>query len=170
MLDPEVKSLVRGMLQVTFALLAAASFGGWVVLLGMFVGVSVDMGVINTAFWAITILYGLLALAAGNAMGRRQGKRGMAAAALGALLSWSILELFFYLYQIGSAEMRVPLIAGVALSTVGAAIGTMRRADRDALRVELEEEMRELEREEGEEPLPDDVTETPKQPAEGEDR
>ncbi|MBD3293778.1 MAG: hypothetical protein GF393_12715 [Armatimonadia bacterium] len=160
MLEPEVKSLIRGMLQVTFALLAAASFGGWVVLLGMFVGVTVDMGVIQAAFWAITVLYGLLALAAGNAMGRRQGKRGMAAAALGALLSWAILELFFYLYQIGSAEMRVPLIAGVALSTVGAAVGTMRRADRDALRVELEEEMQELEREEDEEPFLEDEAST----------
>jgi len=156
MLHSESKSLIRGMLQVTFALLAAASFGGWVVLLGMFVGVTVDMAVITAAFWAITILYGLLALAAGNAMGRRQGKRGMAASALGALLSWAILELFFYLYQIGSPEIRVPLIAGVALSTVGAAIGTMRRADRQALRVELQEEMQELEREEGEEPLSED--------------
>jgi len=167
MLEPGAKSLIRGMLQVTFALLAAASFGGWVVLLGMFVGVSVDMALIRTAFWAITILYGLLALAAGNAMGRRQGKRGMAASALGALLSWAILELFFYLYQIGSPEMRVPLIAGVALSTVGAAIGTMRRADRDALRVELQEEMEELEREEDEKQVaPNDVETEQSQDAE----
>lgn len=148
MLAPRTVSLIRGTLQVTFALLAAASFGGWVVTLGMFVGVSVDMGMIRTAFWIITVLYGLLALAVGNAMGRRQGKRGIAAAAFGAMLSWAILELFFYLYQIGSAEMRVPMIAGVALSAVGAAIATLRRADREALRVELMEEMQELERDE----------------------
>lgn len=160
MLSSSTKSLIRGMFQVTFALLAAASFGGWVVMLGMFVGVEVDMELVRTAFWAITILYGLLALATGNALGRRQGQRGIAAAALGALLSWAILELFFHLYQIGSAEMRVPMITGVALSAVGAAIGTMRRADREALRIELREELQELERQEHEHPAPrgaDDV-------------
>jgi hypothetical protein len=154
MLSPRAVSLIRGTLQVTFALLAAASFGGWVVTLGMFIGVSVSLEMITAAFWVITVLYGLLALAIGNAMGRRQGKRGMAAAALGSLLSWAILELFFHLYQIGSAEMRVPLMVGVALSAVGAAIGTQRRADRVALRVELQEELDELERDEDDEAPP----------------
>jgi len=158
MFSPRTIALIRGILQVTFALLAAASFGGWVVTLGMFVGMTVDMAMITAGFWVITILYGLLALAIGNAMGRRQGKRGMAAAALGSLLSWAILELFFYLYEIGTPEMRVPLIMGVALSAVGAAIGTMRRADQEALRVELEEEMAELERDE------DDETPAPTSP------
>lgn len=160
MLASSTKSLIRGALQATFALLAAASFGGWFVMLSMFVGVTVDMTVIVAAFWAITALYGLLALAIGNALGRRQGKRGMAAAVLGALLSWAILELFFYLWQIGSMEMRVPLITGVALTAVGAAIGTVRKADREALRVQLREELEELEREEDEEQLPDDIIET----------
>jgi len=41
---------------------------------------------------------------------------------------------------------------GVALCAVGAAIGTMRRADREALRVELEEELAELKRDEDDEP------------------
>jgi hypothetical protein len=159
MLSSSNKSLIRGALQATFALLAAASFGGWFVLLAMFVGVTVTDTVITAALWAITVLYGLLALAIGNSLGRRQGKRGMAASALGALLSWGILELFFHLYQIGSPEMRVPLISGVALSAVGAAIGTMRKADRDALRVELQEEMQELERDEDDEQLPEEIEE-----------
>lgn len=133
---------------MTFALLAAASFGGWVVTLGMFIGVTVSMAVIRAAFWVMTVLYSLLALAVGNATGRRQGERGIAAAAFGALLTWSILELFFYLYQIGSPEMRVPMIAGVALAAVGAAVGSKRAADREALRIELQEELHELERDE----------------------
>jgi len=153
MLTPSTKSLIRGALQATFALLAAASFGGWFVLLAMFVGVTVDMTIIVAAFWAITVLYGLLAIAIGNTLGRRQGNRGIAAAVLGSLLTWAILELFFHLYDIGSPQMRVPMIVGVAFSALGAAIGTMRKADRLALRVELEEEIRELERDEDEEQL-----------------
>jgi len=62
MLTPSTNSLIRGALQTTLALLAAASCGGWFVLLAMFVGVNVDMTVIFAAFWALTVLYGLLAL------------------------------------------------------------------------------------------------------------
>jgi hypothetical protein len=151
MLTPSTNSLIRGALQTTLALLAAASCGGWFVLLAMFVGVNVDMAVIFAAFWALTVLYGLLAIAIGNTLGRRQGKRGIAAAVLGSLLTWGILEFFFYLYQIASPEMRVPLIIGVASTAVGAAIGTVRKADREALHVELREELQELERDEDEE-------------------
>ncbi|MFW5866849.1 MAG: hypothetical protein ACOCX2_03470 [Armatimonadota bacterium] len=150
MLTSSTKSLIRGILQTTLALLAAASCGGWVVLFGMFVGVTVDMAVITAAFWALTVLYGLLAVAIGNALGRRQGKRGIAAAVLGALLTWSMLEFFFYLWDIASPQMRVPMIVGVAFTAVGAAIGTVRKADREAVRVELREELDELERDEDE--------------------
>ncbi|MFP4248010.1 MAG: hypothetical protein ACLFU7_00040 [Armatimonadota bacterium] len=150
MLTSSTKSLIRGILQTTLALLAAASCGGWVVLFGMFVGVTVDMTVITAAFWALTVLYGLLAVAIGNALGRRQGKRGIAAAVLGALLTWSMLEFFFYLWDIASPQMRVPMIVGVAFTAVGAAIGTVRKADREAVRVELREELDELERDEDE--------------------
>lgn len=153
MLTPSTKSLIRGILKATFAFLAAASFGGWFVLLVMFVGATVDMTIITAAFWALTILYGLLAIAIGNTLGRRQGQRGIAAAVLGALLTWLILELFFHLWEIGSSEMRVPMVVGVAFSALGAAIGTLREADRRALRTELEEEIRELERDEDEEQL-----------------
>ncbi|MFO8082263.1 MAG: hypothetical protein R6V07_18435 [Armatimonadota bacterium] len=150
MLTSSTKSLIRGMLQTTLALLAAASCGGWVVLLGMFVGVNVDMTVITAAFWALTVLYGLLAVAIGNALGRRQGKRGIAAAVLGALLTWGMLEFFFHLWDIASPQMRVPMIVGVAFTAVGAAIGTVRKADREAVRVELREELDELQRDEDE--------------------
>ncbi|MGI5816953.1 MAG: hypothetical protein ACOX9R_02530 [Armatimonadota bacterium] len=161
MLSPADRALIRGMLQATFALLAAASFGGWFIMLAMFVGMTVDMTTILAAFWFLSALYGLLALAIGNALGRRQGRRGIAAAVLGALLTWGILELFFYLYDIGSAQMRVPLMIGITLSAVGAAIGTMRRADREALRVELREELEELERDEDEQPPDDAAVEHP---------
>lgn len=129
---------------MTLALLAAASFGGWVITLSLLVATGATFEVINTAFWAITVLYGLLALAAGNALGRRQGMRGVAASALGSLLTWAILEFFFHIWNISSAAMRAPLVVGVPLSVVGAAIGVTRKADRAAMRAELEQEEREL--------------------------
>lgn len=155
---PREVALIRGILQCTFALLAAASFGGWVVSLGMFIGKTVDIAMLMTAFWVVTALYGLLALAVGSAVGRRQGERGIAAAVLGALLAWGILEIFLFLYQIGSIEMRVPLIVGVAMSAVGALISTLRPADREGLRAELEEEMAELQRDEHAAPPPPMIT------------
>lgn len=161
MLSTETKSVIRGALQSTFALLAAASFGGWFVVFAMFIGVTVDETIILASFWTLTVLYGLLAIAIGNVLGRRQGKRGIAAAVFGALLTWAILEFFFHLFDIASPQMRVPMTIGVACCALGAAIGTMREADRMALRVELEEEMQELEREEDEEPIPDDMMRRP---------
>ncbi|NLO04235.1 MAG: hypothetical protein GX131_00260 [candidate division WS1 bacterium] len=136
---------------MTIALLAAASFGGWVVMLGMLVGMPVDMHLVQISFYVITLLYGLLAFATGNALGRRQGMRGIAGAALGALLAWAILEFFFHLFEIGSAQMRAPLILGVALAVLGSAIGVTRPADRAAVLHELRQELEELDQ-----PLPED--------------
>lgn len=143
----ETEALIRGTLQVALGLLAAASFGGWVVTLGILASGTGSMSEIAAAFWIITVLYGLLALAIGSALGRRQEMRGVAAAAIGSLLAWGILEFFYAAWQIGSPQMRAPLIMGVALAVVGAVIGTVRSADRRAIRIELEQEMRELERE-----------------------
>jgi len=146
---------VRGILQVALALLIAASFGGWVVTLGVLVRPGSDMRVIHGAFLVITALYGLLALAIGNTLGRRQGMRGVAAAALGSLLAWGVLELFYSLWKIGSPQMRAPLVLGVALSVAGAAIGVSRAADREAVRLELEQELGELADDEDERPPAD---------------
>ncbi len=139
------ESLIRGTLQVALALLAAASFGGWVVTLGVLVAGSGSMEEIAAAFLLITALYGILALAIGNAIGRRYDRCGVAAAAFGSLLAWGILEFFYAAWRIGSPEMRAPLMLGVALAVAGAVIGTLRGADREAARVELEQERRELE-------------------------
>jgi hypothetical protein len=154
MLAPRQAALIRGILQSTFALLAAASFGGWVVGLGMFIGNTVDMAMLMTAFWIISALYSLLALAVGAAMGRRQGERGLAAAVLGALLTWGILEIFFLLYHIDSIEMRVPFVMGLAMTAIGALISTLRDEDREGLLTELEEGMAELQRDEDNAPPP----------------
>lgn len=146
----ELTSLIRGTLQVGLALLAAASFGGWVVTLGILAAGRGSVVKVTVAFWIITLLYSLLALAIGNALGRRQGMRGVTASATGALLSWGILEFFYWIWQIGSPQMRAPLAMGLAMAVVGAFIGVSRRADREALRVELQEELTELEREDDE--------------------
>ncbi len=146
----ELTSLIRGTLQVALALLAAASFGGWVVTLGVLAAGRGSVFEVTVSFWIITLLYSLLALAVGNALGRRQGVRGVAASATGALLAWGILELFYAMWQIGSPQMRAPLVMGVAMTVVGAFIGVSRKADREALRVELQQELTELEREESE--------------------
>lgn len=140
----EAEALIRGTLQVTLGLLAAASFGGWVVTLGVLAAGGGTMEEIAAAFWIMTLLYSVLALAVGNALGRRQGMRGVAAAALGALLAWGVLEFFYAAWQIGSPQMRAPLVVGVAMAAVGAVIGTARKADRDALHVELQQELQEL--------------------------
>lgn len=140
----ERQSLARGVLQVALALLAAASFGGWVVTLSLLVSAGATFQMVHTAFWIITVLYCLLALAAGNALGRRQGMRGVVAAAVGSVLAWAVLEFFFYIWNIGSAAMRAPLVLGIPVSTIGAIIGVSRRADRAAMRAELEQEEREL--------------------------
>ncbi len=140
----EALAILRGVLQSTLALLAAASFGGWVVTLVFLTRSTGSDGDLRLAFVVVTVLYALLALAVGNAMGRRQGTRGITIAALSALLAWGILELNFALWQIGSDQMRVPFIVGVATAAVGAAIGVSRAADREALRVQLQEELREL--------------------------
>lgn len=142
--EADRQSLARGILQVALALLAAASFGGWVVTLGLLVSAGATFEVVNTAFWILTALYGLLALAAGNALGRRQGNRGVVAAAVGSLLAWVVLEFFFFIWTIGSPAMRAPLVLGIPLAIVGAVIGVTRRADREALHVELRQEEHEL--------------------------
>ncbi len=131
---------MRGTLKSALALLAAASFGGWVVTLGMLMGSQVNATMITVAFWSITVLYGLLALAIGNLQGRHLGSPGIAVAAMGSLLAWLILELFFRLFEIGSPQMRAPLMAGIALTIVGAVIGAQRAADLSATEVDLEEE------------------------------
>lgn len=129
---------------MTLALLAAASFGGWLVTLSLLVSAGATFEVVNTAFWIITVLYSLLALAVGNALGRRQGIRGVVATAIGSLLAWAVLEFFFYIWDIGSAAMRAPLVLGIPTSIIGAAIGVSRKADREALRTELRQAEHEL--------------------------
>lgn len=114
-------------------------------MLAVLIRPNITVAVIKASLVTITVLYGLLALAVGNVQGRRQGMRGILAASLGSILAWLILELFYYLFTIGSPQMRAPLMVGVALAIVGALIGAHRAADRAALRVELEEELRELE-------------------------
>ena len=122
------------------ALLAAASFGGWVVFLGVLLGAEANMRLVTIAVWSITVLYGLLALAVGNVQGRRYGPPGIVVAVLGSLLAWLILEFFFHLFEISTAWMRAPLMAGIALAIVGAVIGAQRAADLRATEVDLEPE------------------------------
>lgn len=141
-------ALVRGTLQATLWLMAAASLGGWVAGLGVLAAIGGDTRTVMIAFGAVTVLYGVLALAVGNALGRRQGLRGITASALGALLTWGILELLLRGFEINVPALRAPLVTGVAMSVVGAAIGVSRRADREALSVQLQEELGELARDE----------------------
>ncbi len=122
------------------AFLAAASFGGWVVLLGILLGAEANMRLVNIALWSITVIYALLALAVGNIQGRRYGPAGIVIAVLASLLAWLILELFFHLFEIGTAWMRAPLMAGIALAIIGAVVGGQRAADLSAAEVDLEEE------------------------------
>jgi len=131
---------VRGTLKSALALLAAASFGGWVVTLGLLMGTPANGTVISIAFWSITVLYGVLALAIGSVQGRRLGPPGIVVAVLASLLAWLILELFFHLFEISSVQMRAPLMAGIALAIVGAVIGAQRAADLAATEVDLEDE------------------------------
>lgn len=153
--DTERQSLARGVFQATLALLAAASFGGWVVTLSLLISAGATFHIVSVAFWIITALYGLLALAAGNALGRRQGRRGVAAAAIGSLLAWLILEFFFYIWNISSAAMRAPLVLGVPLSVLGAMIGVSRAADRAAAQTEAQQAEEEVE---PDSPTADDYT------------
>jgi len=122
------------------ALLAAASFGGWVVFLGILLGAEANMRLVTIAIWSITAIYALLALAVGNIQGRRYGPAGIVIAVLGSLLAWLILELFFHLFEIGTAWMRAPLMVGIALAIIGAVVGVQRAADLSATEVDLEEE------------------------------
>ncbi|MGD9496162.1 MAG: hypothetical protein AB7Y46_07615 [Armatimonadota bacterium] len=135
----ETSELLRAVFASTLALLAAASFGGWVVTLGMLMGMTATATILAVAFWVITALYGLLALAIGSVQGRRYGATGIVIAVLASLLAWLILELFYALFEIGSPQMRAPLVAGVALTIVGAVIGMQREADTRATDVALSE-------------------------------
>jgi len=131
---------VRATLKATMALLAAASFGGWVVFLGILLGAEANMRLVNIAMWSITAIYALLALAVGNIQGRRYGPAGIVIAVLASLLTWLILELFFHLFEISTPWMRAPLMAGIALTIIGAVVGLQRAADVSATEVDLVEE------------------------------
>ncbi len=98
----------------------------------MLMGMDANLAMVSAAFWTITVLYGVLALALGSVQGRRLGAAGITAAALGSILAWLILELFYHLFEIGSPQMRAPLVAGIALTIVGAVIGLQRAADLEA--------------------------------------
>jgi len=141
--DTNLKVIVRGTLQVTLSMLAAASCVGWL-LLGFLARNTAGVWTLAVSISALTVLYSLLGFALGAVMGRRQGTRGLVSATLGTLLTWGILELFFWLARIGSPELRTPLIFGVPMCVLGGVLGMTRPADRAALRRELQEEMAEL--------------------------
>ncbi len=106
----------------------------------MLMGREPTLAVVNAALWTVAALYGVLALAIGSVQGRRLGAAGITAATLGSILAWLILELFYHLFEIGSPQMRAPLVAGIALAVVGAVIGLQRAADLEATDVEFGEE------------------------------
>lgn len=149
-MDPKSESnlrvIVRGALQVSLGMLAAASCVGWM-LLGFLAKGTAGVWTLPVSFMALTVLYSLLGFALGALMGRRQGTRGLVSATLGTLLTWGILEMFFHMADINSPELRTPLILGVPMCVLGGVLGMTRPADRAALRRELREEMAELEEE-----------------------
>ena len=144
--DSSLRVIVRGTLQVTLAMMAAASCVGWL-LLGFLARNTAGVWTVAVTIGALTVLYSLLGFALGAVMGRRQRTRGLVSATLGTLLTWGILELFFHMTGIASAELRTPLIFGVPMCVLGGVLGMSRPEDRAALRRELREEMAELESE-----------------------
>jgi len=144
--ETNLRVVIRGSLQVALAMMAAASCTGWL-LMGFLSRNVAGAWTLAVVFGALTVIYSLLGFALGALMGRRQGARGLASAALGTLLAWGILEFFFHLAHINSPELRTPLVFGVPTAVLGGVLGMTRPADRDALRRELREEMEELEAE-----------------------
>lgn len=144
-----VLATVRGVLQVTLAMMAVASMLGWV-MLGFIAGASSAQWAPSIALVLLAILYGLLGFAMGSVMGRRQGRIGLTCALLGTMLTWGIFEFFFYLYGIGGPELRAPLLLAVPLSAIGGVVGMSRAEDRKVGAREREAEAAEVEREEGE--------------------
>ena len=144
--ESDLRVIVRGALQVTLGMLAAASCVGWL-LMGFLARNTAGPWTLPVSFMALTILYSLLGFALGAVMGRRQRTRGLVSATLGTLLTWGILEFFFHMANINSPELRTPLIFGVPMCVLGGVLGMTRTADRNALRRELREEMEELEEE-----------------------
>jgi len=138
--------IIRGTLQVTLAMLGAASCVGWL-LLGFLARNTAGVWTLAVSVSALTILYCLLGFALGAVMGRRQRTRGLVAATLGTMLAWAILELFFWLAHIGSPQLRAPLILGIPSCVLGGVLAMTRRADYEALRRELREEIEELQAE-----------------------
>lgn len=146
--ETNLRVIIRGSLQVTLAMLAAASCTGWL-LIGFLQGNTAGVWTLPVALIALTVIYSLLGFALGALMGRRQGTRGLVSATLGTLLTWAILEFFFHLAQINLPELRAPLIFGVPMCVLGGVLGMTRPADREAMRRELREELEELEELEG---------------------
>ena len=139
-----LRVIVRGTLQVTLAMMATASCMGWL-LLGFLARNKAGPWTLLVTLGALTLVYGLLGAALGGVMGRRLRTRGLVAVTLGTMLAWGILELFFYMADVGSAELRTPLIVGIPLSVFGALLGMSRPADREARLRELREAIEELE-------------------------
>ena len=135
--------IFRGTLQVTLAMMAAASCTGWL-LLGFLATNSAGENTLVVALSALTLLYGLLGFALGAVLGRRQRSRGMVSAILGTMLTWGILEFFFHLAEISCPELRAPLVFGIPMCVIGAVVGMTRPEDRAALKRELRQEIEEL--------------------------
>ncbi len=140
-MNPRTGGLVRGVLQVTLAMMAAASIFGWFIALGLIAGRRGSEWTPLLALGLLTGLYGLLGFAVGSVMTRRHGKQGMTTAVLGTMLAWAVIEFFFYLYRISSPQMRAPLIAAVPLSAIGGIVSLSRVRDREVGAQELEEEL-----------------------------
>lgn len=136
--------IFRGTLQVTLTMLAAASCSGWF-LLGFLAKNTAGQYTLAVSIGAMTLLYGLLGFALGAVMGRRQRAHGLVSAILGTMLTWGIVEFFFYLAGVNSAELRAPLIFGIPMSVLGGVLGMTRPEDRAALKRELRQEIEELE-------------------------
>ncbi len=142
----DFKAILRGTLQVTLAMMGAASCTGWL-LLGFLSRSAAGPWTLPAALGVMTILYGLLGFALGAVMGRRQRARGLVSATLGTMLAWGIIEFFLSLAGSASPELRAPLIFGIPMCVIGGVVGMSRRADREAVTRELRAELEELQRE-----------------------
>ena len=144
-----VLAIVRGVLEVALAMLAAGSVLGWIMTVGLIVGARASQFTPLPALVALAILYGLLGFAAGSVMGRRKGKTGVVCAVLGSMVAWGVLELLFWAVGVGLLDLlalRAPLVLAVPLSAIGGVVGMSRAEDRRIAVRELEEELRTVER------------------------
>lgn len=142
-------TVVRGTLQVALAMLAAASVFGWLGVAFM-AGSEATQWTPLAALGLLAGLYGLLAFAAGNVMGRSRGRAGLAAAVLGTMLAWGVLEFLLGLPRLNSPELRAPLIVAVPLAAIGGIVGMSRAQDREVGVQELQEDMAAMSADEGE--------------------